>query len=85
MSDPVDPEPHVVTVRALPDIRGVVYFAVCHTCGWRGANHPGGGGEGLFGPHITSASEAKARAIADGNQHIAPSAPAPATVTITHD
>jgi len=49
---------HTVSIKALPDIRGLVYFATCE-CGWRGENHPS----------IPTVAQASERANKDGNGH----------------
>ena len=77
MADPVDEDPspeaveadlpidHIAHVRLLPDVRGLLFFAVC-SCGWRGPNHPG------FGePSMTNSRE---RAYSDLTQHVAENA-----------
>ena len=51
---------HEVNMRALPDIRGLVFFATC-SCGWRGANHPS----------VMGSAEASQRATADVHEHLA--------------
>jgi len=49
---------HDISVKALPDVRGLVFFARC-SCGWRGANHPS----------VPSVAEASQRATADAKEH----------------
>jgi hypothetical protein len=45
MGDPngrSDAVEHFAKVRAMPDVVGLVFFAVC-SCGWMGPHHPGVG------------------------------------------
>lgn len=64
MNVPASPVDHVAHVRLLPDVRGVVYFAVC-SCGWLGSNHPAVGG--------VEAGVARARANVELLAHVAAS------------
>jgi hypothetical protein len=59
----VSDDKHTADVRTLPDIRGLVAYAVC-SCGWRGTNHPS----------IPTAASAVTRATADMHVHLADSA-----------
>ena len=49
---------HDISVKALPDIRGLVFFARC-SCGWRGPNHPS----------IPTVAEASQKATAHAEKH----------------